>query len=138
MSRLRVVFPDPLVVALGILRAEPSATYGGSVKFGTVFPEDRPASAQGLPYVRLSVDSRAGFYPVTSTASLRVQVWASTEAKAATLAERLRAVLLSHPGDANSRGCSEGVGPLPATDPDISDSTFSYFTAALRLRPIPL
>lgn len=136
MSRLRITFPDPLMVALGILRTEPSSSYGGSVKFGTVFPEDRPANAQGLPYVRLSVDSRAGFYPVTATAALRVQVWAVTEAKAQTLAERLKAVLLSHSGDANSRGFSEGIGPLPATDPE-SGSPFSYFTAALRLRPTP-
>lgn len=137
MTRLRVVFPDPIMVALGILRAEPSSTYGGSVKFGTVFPEDRAPSAQGLPYVRVSVDSRDGFYPVTATAALRVQAWASNEAKTAILAERLKAVLLSHPGDANARGISEGIGPLPATDPD-SGSPFSYFTAALRLRPIPL
>jgi hypothetical protein len=135
--RLRVVFPDPLMVALGILRAEPSTTYGGTVKFGTAFPEDRPANAQGLPYVRLSVDSRDGFYPVTATAALRVQVWHTSEDKAVQLAERLKAVLLSHPGDANSRGFSEGVGPLPATDPD-NGSPLAYFTAALRLRPTPL
>ena len=136
MTRLRVVFPDPVMVALGILRDEASSTYCGSVSFGTVFPEARKPAVQGIPYVRISVDSRDGFYPVTATAILRVQVWASNDAKSATLAERIRAVLLSNPGDANQRGFSEGVGPLPATDPD-SGSPFSYFTAALRLRPTP-
>ncbi|GAA0627330.1 hypothetical protein HPO96_36980 [Kribbella sandramycini] len=134
---LRVKFPDPRKVALGILRAEPTSTYGATVKFGTVFPEERKQAAQGLPYVRVSVDSRSGFYPVTATAALRVQVWAASEDKAQDLAELLKAVLLSNPGDANQRGCSEGVGPLPATDPE-SGSPFAYFTAALRLRPTPL
>lgn len=134
---IRVVFPDPVMVALGILRSEPSSTFGGPVKFGTIFPDTRPQAAQGLPYVRVTVDTRDGLYPVTATAALRVQVWHTSEDKAATLAERLKAVLLSHPGDANARGISEGVGPMPATDPD-SGSPFSYFTAALRLRPTPL
>ena len=134
--RLRVTFPDPLIVALGILRAEPSTTYGGVVKFGTAFPEDRKPSAQGLPYVRVSVDSRAGTYPVTSTAALRVQVWHTSPDKSAQLAERLKAVLMSSPGDASHRGFSEGVGPLPATDPD-TNAPLAYFTAALRLRPTP-
>lgn len=136
MTRLRVVFPDPVMVALGILRAEASSTYGGSVSFGTVFPETRKPAVQGLPYVRISVDSRDGFYPVTATAILRVQVWGKTDDASASLAERLKAVLLSNPGDADQRGFAEGIGPLPATDPD-SGSPFAYFTAALRMRPTP-
>lgn len=133
MTRLSVRFPNPRIVAAGILREALPDT----VQVGTIDPAKRPADKQGLPYVRLSIDSRTGFYPVTATAALRVQVWADTEIATEDLAEVCKAILLSYLGDANTRGFREGVGPLPTTDPD-SGTPLAYFTAAMHLRPIPL
>lgn len=131
MSKVRVKFPNPRIVALGILRGEfPSA------HFGTILPDARLADDQGLPYVRVSVDGRSGQYPVTAEAAVRVQVWTATEKEGEDLAEEMKAVLLAFPGSAEVRNFAEGVGPLPTTDPD-TGNPLSYFTATVRLRPIP-
>lgn len=148
MAAPLVTFPDPLIVALGILRDGLPAVHGSEVKAGTIPPEARPPASQGLPYIRVTVDSPADVrYPVSRTDFLRVVVWAPTAATSLQIAQECMAVLMAFPGSSACRGFGEPIGPTPASDPDAgplvnrasdAGSPFAFFTVAVRLRPTTL
>ena len=148
MAAPLVAFPDPLIVALGILRAGLPAVHGSAVKIGTIPPEARPPANQGLPYIRFTVDSPADVrYPVSRTDFLRVVIWDTTADKSLRIAQECMAVLMAFPGDSNCRGFGDPIGPTPASDPDAgplvnrasnAGSPFAFFTVAVRLRPTTL
>lgn len=127
----RVIFPDPRLVALGILRS-----FQPTIKAGTIDPEQRDKDKQGLPYTKVSVDGGTGQYPVTSNARVRVSVWAASDKDAVDKAQLYRAVLESFPGDASVRSLGNSNAPLPATDPD-NARPMAFFSIDIRLRPIP-
>lgn len=137
MTSPRVVFSDPLVVVPVILRNELPALWGATVKVGTLDPEARKSTNQGLPYVRVFNDAQVGRYPVTQNAALRVAVYAKNEADSLRLAQLCKAILLSFPGSAVVRSFASTSGPNPATDPD-SGAPFAFFPATARLCPLPL
>lgn len=132
MSRPLVVFPDALLETLAVLRSRtdlyPSAT------FGTYTPEPADDGGPALPYVRVSLDSASGKYPVSQSASVRVYVWGVNAAGALALAHRCRAVLLAFDGNAKVRHFRDLTDPIPSTDPD-SGAPVAFFTVAARLRP---
>lgn len=130
----RVKFPDPLIVALGILRAEPQSVYTANLKFGTVDAEKRPENRQGLPYAKVSLDQSEGLYPVTSTARIRVTVWAKDQSDAFDLASICLAVLASYPGDVNVRHLGNPAGPFHAPDPE-TGQPMAFFSLDARLKP---
>lgn len=132
-----VVFPDPLLVSLSVLRSGIGAVYTPPVRFGTIDPDRRPADLQGLPYVRVAMDGGQSRYPVLETANLRITVWAATEDETLRLAQLLRAVVMAYPGDQDLRSFGQPSVPLPAPDPD-SGSPLAFFTVAARLRPTQL
>ncbi|WP_405061895.1 hypothetical protein OG474_09640 [Kribbella sp. NBC_01505] len=144
MSAPPVTFPDALIVAVGILRDG----LPDSVKVGTIPPEKRPADKQGLPYIRVTVDSPADVrYPVARTDFLRVVVWNTSAANSLALAQTCLAVLMAFPGSSICRGFANPIGPTPASDPDAgplvnrasdAGSPFAFLTVAVRLRPISL
>jgi hypothetical protein len=148
MAAPSVVFPDILIVAPDILRAGLPAVHGSAVQVGTILPEKRPPTKQGLPYVRVSVDSPADVrYPVSRTDFLRVVVWDTTADKSLLLAQHCLAVFMAYGGDSACRGFFDPIGPTPASDPDAgplvnratdAGSPFAFFTVAARLRPLPL
>lgn len=127
----RVLFSDPRMVALGILRA-----FQPTIKAGTIDPEQRDKDKQGLPYVKVSVDGGTGTYPATSNARVRISVWAASDKAAFDAAMTYRAVLESYPGDASVRHLGNSNDPLPATDPD-NARPMAFFSIDIRLRPIP-
>lgn len=131
MTGPRVIFPDPRMVALDIIR-----DFQPTVKAGTIDPEDRDRAHQGLPYTKVSVDGGAGRYPITSNARVRVSVWAESESEAVNLAMTFRAVLESFPGSESVRHLGNSNDPLPATDPD-NARPMAFFSIDIRLRPIP-
>lgn len=126
-------FADAQIVTLAALRAQAGteATYG--TRDLTAFPAgDVPA----LPYAMVRTGPTSIRYPVTATASVRVVVWADTEAASVALAWRLLAALMDYPGDATVRGFGDPLGPVPAEDPDVPGRPLASFTVAARLRPI--
>jgi predicted small lipoprotein YifL len=134
MAKPAVVFPDPMLATLTVLRAlAPSeATYG------TKQPEEFPAdNVPTPPYAMVRTDFQQTAYPVLQTATIRVTVWGASEASGLALAGRLMAYLLSYAGDTEVRGFGDLTGPLPTTDPD-TGRPISTFTVAARLRPAPL
>lgn len=107
-------------------RAEPVAD---GVLVGTVFPSDGQ-----IPYVSVRLEGASLSRRVAETASLRVAVWHTSEARALALAQLCRALLLAHPGDSGVRVFSALAGPFPASDPD-NGNPIASFTVAARLRP---
>lgn len=126
-----VMFPDPRLAALTVLRAiaPNDATYGTK-------PLDAFADAASptMPYVMVAVD--AVFRPRTplETATIRVTVWHDDEFACNALARTLRANLLAYEGGADVRSFGALTGPIPTSDPD-TGTPLSTFTVAARLRP---
>ena len=132
--RPRVIFPDAMKAALAILRAEPLLD---GVTFGTKPLDVTSETAPSVPYAAVRLAATFPRYPVGETATLRVSVWAATDAEGLALAQRVRAVLLAHPGNGDVRSFGPLTGPVPTEDPD-TRGPLSYFTVAARLRPQPL
>lgn len=129
---MSVVFPDPMLAAVTYLRtalAARSETVADGALVGTRLPTDGQ-----LPYVSVRLQGASLDYRIAETASLRVTVWHTSEARALALAQLCRALLLAHPGDSDVRNYSPGTGPFPAADPDNGDALAS-FTVAARMRP---
>jgi hypothetical protein len=127
-----VVFPDAMLATLEVLRDRLPA-YASGVVCGTLDPKPD----QSLPYVRVRLDATFGRYPVAETATVRLLVHAASEAKALSLAQTARAVLLAYEGGAKARSFGRLTGPFPTTDPD-TGSPVAFLTVAARLRPTTL
>lgn len=131
-----VVFPDPIIAALAILRANVPAHVGGAA-FGTVAPSAQRTGDSAAPYGMVALDAVSGRYPVHLSATLRVVAYGATEAQTLALAQVCRAVLLSDDGTGAARSFGELTGPIPSADPD-TGAPIAYFTVAARMRPTPL
>lgn len=132
-----VVFPDPLVVGLRVLREEGFASVPEVVASGATISRSMPERT--LDTVEPSIlvandgDAGTGHWPVSEDAVLRVTVWDKSAHRASRLARLARAHLLAYPGDATSRGFARGTTPLPSTDPD-DGTPLSSFTIIARLK----
>jgi hypothetical protein len=125
------VFPDAQLATLEIVRAALADT-----AYGTLAPEDFPqGSAPTLPYAQVRTDSTRVRHPITATASMRVVVYAASQAAAVALAWRLHAILREYGGGDKVRGFTDQTGPVPARDPVTGDPICS-FTVAASLRPV--
>ncbi len=133
-----VVFPDPMLAVLEILRDRLPATEAATLSLGTLSPDEFADGAfPGKPYAMVRLDFASTRYPIVETATIRVGVWGDSEAKGLRLAQVVRAVLLSYEGGSKVRSVSPLTGPYPTEDPD-DGTPLSYFTVAARLRPTSL
>lgn len=135
-----VVFPDPQLAVVELLRTKLSAraeTFATGATVGTVTPDGEARTLTSAPYVMVRLDATASRYPVDETATIRVSVWHSSEAKSLALGQLCRALLLSYEGGEKIRVATPLTGPIPAGDPESGDP-LSTFTVAIRLRPDPL
>ncbi|MFG3715802.1 hypothetical protein [Micromonospora sp. NPDC047730] len=128
--RAAVPFLDPRAGTLAVLRAlHPDVTFG--TKRLDEWPEgDVPV----LPYGGVFADGTFVRQRVTATATVRVVVWAETDAAGYRLADDLHADLLAYEGGPDVGGFGPMTGPLPTTDPD-TGRPMTYFTVRARLRP---
>lgn len=133
MTKPLLVFPDPIVVALRVLRTAFAAT----LPSGSTVSRSLPArtSSTASPSVVVADDGDAGTsrWPVSEDALLRVTVWDNDPHRAGRIAASARAHLLADPGAADSRGFTGGTRPLAGTDPD-DGTPLSSFTIIARLR----
>ncbi|WP_329105510.1 hypothetical protein OG792_32830 [Micromonospora sp. NBC_01699] len=127
---MKVRFPDPMRATLAVLRpAHPGVT------FGTKLPDEFAAGdGPALPYGCVRTDATKVRYPVEATSTVRVTVWAQSEAAGVELAGDILATLLGYEGGPDARGFGHLTGPLPAADPDTGRPICST-TVAARLRP---
>ncbi len=134
-----VVFDDPLLVALGVLRTNPLLAAVDGIGFGTKTPDDLGADYPGAPWVSVvNLYTDPSGYPFTERATLRVSVWGGQEvdeAQAFRLCQAVRAVLASADGPHGS--ITPQAGPFTSEDPD-TETPFAYFDAVIRLRPATL
>lgn len=138
MARPFVVFADPIVEALRVLRGalviDPDLAESGLTAHRTM-PERTVDTAAPVVVVTDDGDAGSGYWPVSEDALIRVTVWASSPYRAHYLAGRLRAHLAAYGGDARLRGFTAATRALSATDPD-DGSPLTSFTATARLRPL--
>lgn len=132
MTAPAVVFPDPMLSVLDVVRPAHA-----TVTFGTKIPSNFDPSTAPSPYCLIRPDFTTTTYPVVENVTIRVSVWATSEASGLALAQRIRATLLTYAGGASIRSIRALTGPLPTLDPD-SGAPMSTFTVAVRLRPTPL
>ncbi len=137
--RPAVTFPDPMLAVLEILRDRLPATEAAPLSLGTLTPEEFAEGAfPGKPYAMVRLDAAdPALYPVSEVASIRVGIWADSEAKGLRFAQVVRAVLLAYEGGSKVRSVGALTGPFPTEDPD-DGTPLSYFTVAARLRPTTL
>jgi hypothetical protein len=132
-----VVFPDPIVVGLRVLRGDflslPEVAATGATVSHKMPARDADTVEPSI-LVANDGDAGTGHWPVSEDALLRVTVWDRDPVRASWLARTARAHLLADPGAADSRGFTRGSTPLPATDPD-DGTPLSSFTIIARLRP---
>lgn len=128
-------FYDPILATLNILRSRLPAEHLG-VRFGTDAP-DFTQRGGATPYVRVRLDGSFGKYPVTQSATVRVQVYAETEPLALELAHTIQALLLSYEGGKEARSFGFLTGPITTRDPD-TNKPLAFLTTSARLRPRPL
>lgn len=132
---MRVVFPDPILETLKILRAElPGYVETADVDCGSVQVEEATASGVSLPYLMVALDDTRTRYPVSADARLRVTVWAAEDWRALEIGGVARAILRD---SANSKVRSYGEpasGPNASSDPD-SGQPLSTQTVTARLKP---
>lgn len=136
MMRPLLVFPDPVVVTLGVLRgaflALPEVAATG-VTISHAMPARTADTIAPSILVADDGDAYTGSWPVHEDALMRVTVWDRSPFRAARLARLARAYLLADPGSPISRGFRAGARPFPSTDPD--DATpLASFTITARLR----
>lgn len=130
-----LVFPDPLLAVLGILRAATTEELS-SASFGTVSPSDLGDDFPGYPYVTAELaGTSTDFAPFFEDSTIRITAWHERPAKALRLLQVARAVLVAHPGPDLVR--TSRRGPLSALDPE-TGTPISYADITIRLRPTPL
>jgi hypothetical protein len=136
MAKPLVVFPDPLLETLRVLRARlPGHGETDEVSCGTVQVESATAAGETLPYLMVALDGSSTRYPVAETAALRVVVWAETDLEALRIAQIARGFLFTLERDRKVRSYGEpSTGPRPDEDPD-NGGPMASFTVAARLRP---
>ncbi|SCL33011.1 hypothetical protein GA0070616_4612 [Micromonospora nigra] len=122
--------PDPRTATLAVLRgAFPAVTFG-TKRLDDFAQGDVPA----LPYARVSCDGTFSRLRVSQRATVRVTVWAESDAAGYDLAANAHASLMAHEGNADVHGFGPLTGPLPTDDPDTGRPLCS-FTVSARLRP---
>jgi hypothetical protein len=131
-----VVFPDAILAALEVLRAQVPGHVPGAA-FGTAAPSVQRTGDLKAPYGMVALDAVFGQYPVHQSATIRVVAYGTTEAQTLALAQICRTVLLTHEGGGAARSFGELTGPIPSSDPD-TGAPVAYFTVAARMRPTPL
>jgi hypothetical protein len=130
-----VTFPDVMLSTVTYLRpalAARTEAFAEGVTIGTVFPRDGE-----IPFVMVRQDGQSIAQRIDASATVRVSVWHTSEARALALAGLCQALLLAHPGDDEVRLFSPIGGPFPAADPD-NGNPLASFSVAARLRPITL
>ncbi|RLK22640.1 hypothetical protein DER29_0478 [Micromonospora sp. M71_S20] len=127
---MKVRHHDPRAGTLAVVRAlRPDAT------FGTLRLEDFPeGDVPALPYGLVAADGTFVRQRVTASATVRVAVWAETDAAGYDLADDLHASLLAYVGGPQVVSFRPMTGPLPTTDPD-TGRPMTFFTVRARLRP---
>lgn len=135
---MRVTFADPILETLKVLRAElPGFVETADVDAGSVQVEDANAAGVTLPYLMVALDDDDTRYPVTSSALLRLTVWAGEDWRALEISKIARAVLRDHRGATVRSYGDPATGPIPSTDPD-SGQPLATQTITARLKPEPL
>lgn len=136
----RIVFPDPMLAVVELLRDsfnEISLDYAEGVTVGTRVPTDKSIEKSYLPYILVRLDGSTLTQQLNEQATIRISVWHSTEAKGIALAQVCRALLLSYEGGTKIRVVKPLTGILPTSDPESGDP-LSSFTVAINLRPSTL
>lgn len=130
MTRAPIRFADPRAATLATLRAlRPGVT------FGTLRLDDFPENdVPALPYAMVAADGTFIRQRATATATVRVTVWAETDAAGYALADDLHADLLAWEGGPGVLGFRPQSGPLPTDDPD-TGRPMTFFSVRARLRP---
>jgi hypothetical protein len=131
-----VVFPDPILATLELLRERVSPHYPNVSFVSRDYDESDPDNP-GRPYLVVRQDGAYGQHPVTRTAALRLVAHETSEAKAYRLASVCQAVLLAYEGGVKVRSYGDLTGPIPSKDVD-SGEPLAFFTVAARLRPSTL
>lgn len=133
-----VNFADAQLVTIELLRtliaADATATTTDAV-VGSRTPQGKAEPPRAAPYIMVRLTSSSTPSIIEETDTLRVSVWAATEAKGLALAKWCRNHLLAYGGDAELRGFQPLVGPIPTDDPE-SGAPLSFFTITARLRPL--
>lgn len=133
-----IIFPDAMLAVVETLRDRlEMIEQGAGVKVGTKVPFDRSLDKSNLPYVLVRLDGSTLSRQVDESATVRVSIWHTTEAKGLALAQACRALLLSYEGGAKIRVITPLTGATPSSDPESGDP-LSSFTVAVRLRPSTL
>lgn len=127
-----VVFPDPLLVCLSLIRNAPATAELSSVTYGTKTPDELATRFPGLPYAALSLVGTASRYPFWETATVRISVWAETPGSAYRTVQLIRAALIETDGPEAS--ISRSGGPLLTSDPD-TQRPMAFVDVSVRLRP---
>lgn len=137
----RVVFPDPMLAVVNILRTRlaslPSSAAATGATVGTRVPVDKTLDKTYLPFILVRLDGSTLNHRVDEEATIRVSVWHDSEAKGIALAQACRAILLSYEGGSEIRVATPLTGVIPTSDPESGDP-LSSFTVAVRLRPSTL
>lgn len=132
---MRVVFPDPILETLKVLRAElPGYVATSDVDCGSVQVEEASARGVSLPYLMVDLDDSETRYPVNEEALLRISVWAAEEWRTLEIAQIARAVLRDHRGSKVRSYGDPATGPYPTEDPD-SGQPLATLTITARLKP---
>lgn len=133
---MRVTFPDPILETLAVLRAElPGYVETADVSCGSLQVEEATADpSTSLPYLGVFLDGDDTRYPVTSSALLRLTVWAGEDWRALEIGKVARAILRDHAGSKVRSYGDPSTGPLPSTDPD-SGQPLTTQTLTARLKP---
>lgn len=133
-----VNFADAQLVTIELLRAlitaDTTDVATGAV-VGSRLPQGKAETPRVAPYIMVRLGGSSLPSVIEETDTLRVSVWATTEAKGLALAKWCRTQLLAYSGDAEIRGYQPLVGPIPTDDPE-SGAPLSFFTITARLRPL--
>lgn len=134
------VFGDPVVAAIGVLRAALAArgeTYAASATVGRRVPIGRSTDTPTLPFVLVAQDSDIPHPSMGNTrVTIRVTVWHADPDQARALAVLCQGLLLNHYGPV-IRSVWPATGPLAAQDPD-SAVDLSSITVLANVRPTNL
>lgn len=133
-----VNFADSQLATVELLRtliaADGTATTAGAI-VGTRTPQGKAETPRTAPYIMVRLAGSRLDSIIESADTLRVSVWAATEAKGLALAQWCRNRLIAYAGDVEIRGFQPLVGPIPTDDPE-SGAPLSFFTITARLRPL--
>lgn len=133
----QIIFPDAMLSVIEYLRPRLESNTDplfNSISVGTRIPYQRSESNPSLPFVLVRLDGSVLNYRVDEVATIRIAIWHKSEDKAIALAQRVRAILLDFVSGEKIRTISSLGGISSASDPE-SETPFSVFTVAVRLRP---